>query len=326
MTTASLSVTIACYNHDAFVGDALEAIMSQSRAADQIVLVDDGSTDNSYDVMRSFADREPRIQLVRFDENRGARAARQHAIELCTGTYLYNAAADDRISAGFIEKSMNILEKYPQAGMSTTLSLQIDSEGNDLGVFPTPVVSYNPTYIAPDVAANKLRHFGAWFMGNTAIYKRAAIPEAGGHRPDLGAFTDGFLMHVIALRFGACYIPEPLACWRKMPESLSSKQAKDVSRMREVIERASWLMESPESPYAGLFPKQYPPHWRRRNKYWMGEANLNAGTPPHSDQFRKRFCKLLLLFQSATWPASLLMLRWWCYNFRYRMRRRATGK
>jgi hypothetical protein len=84
---------------------------------------------------------------------------------------------------------------------------------------------------------------------------------AGGYRPDLRSFADGFVMQVIALSHGVCFVPEPLAAWRRMAEGFSGKTIATPSIACEIADRAAHYMQT---EYRELFSPRYVRKWRSR--------------------------------------------------------------
>jgi glycosyltransferase involved in cell wall biosynthesis len=118
----NLSVVLANYNHGGFLQECLEAILAQSRPADEILVVDDGSTDDSLDVLAVLAVKHPLIQVIRNQQNMGVPYSQERGLSLCSGQYLFFPAVDDRILPGMFEKSMAILEQHPEAAFSMGLT------------------------------------------------------------------------------------------------------------------------------------------------------------------------------------------------------------
>jgi len=86
---SSLSVTLANYNHAQYVAQAIEAIVTQSRPPDEFIIIDDASTDNSFEIISSYASRYPYIRLERNERNLGAVATGRHLANMAKGDYVY---------------------------------------------------------------------------------------------------------------------------------------------------------------------------------------------------------------------------------------------
>ena len=111
MTTAvTLSVVVPNYNHAKLIGRALQALMAQERAADEIILVDDGSTDDSVHVIEEFAANAPAVTLLRNAHNLGVIPTLERGLRAARGTYVYFGAADDFVLPGFFETALQRLD------------------------------------------------------------------------------------------------------------------------------------------------------------------------------------------------------------------------
>ena len=349
MSRKTLTAALTCYNHGPYVGKALQALIHQSRPPDQIVIVDDGSTDDSNDVIRSIADGHANILVHRHESNQGARDARHKAVTMATGDYLYNAASDDQVLPNLVDMNMRMLEAHPEAAACTAQSLVMDASGQLTGLLPVPIVAQEPVYLSPDDVKARLCRYGAWFLGNTAVYRRTVFSEPGALNISLGPFVDGFLMHVTALRYGICYVPEPLAVWRQVDSGLATSTSRDVTRMREIVNATTDLMRSSDD-FEGLFPEKYVRDWERRQSYWMTAVNARdlhaeeiafldtfAGIPTQFGAMDRIVAALLrfgmslrhsmtmayALLRTATWPASILMLNWYVRHLRFKFWDRA---
>jgi hypothetical protein len=183
--------------------------------------------------------------------------------------YLYFAAADDVVLPGFFERSLALLERYPRSGLCSARVRIIAEDGRDKGVFETALPSREACYFSPETCAALLYRDESWIMGTTTIYRRDALLAAGGFDPALLGYTDGFAGRVIALTSGCCFIPEVLASWRRLEESISARTA-GSSLVLAVADRALELMAT---VHRGRFPTGYAPRWRRR---WLfGAVSLH---------------------------------------------------
>lgn len=272
MPRPTLSVTLPNYNHASYIGEALESILGQSRRPDEVIVVDDGSSDHSVEIIQRFALRYPEIRFFRNEKNMGPMFTINKAVALASGDYLHHAAADDRILPGFYEKSMELLRRHPGAGVCSALMIEINEEGAGLGVLAVPIVSKQPCFFPPGQVKKLLLSHGTWIQGLTVIHRRDALLQAGGFDPRLGSYCDTFHYEVTALKYGACFLPEVLAAWRRSDAGYAGSTMRSASRTREIVEYAVQLMESPR--YAGLFPFGYARQFERRYLFWFGQKAL----------------------------------------------------
>ena len=258
-----LSVVMPNYNHAHYISEALEAILAQSFRPLEVIVVDDGSSDNSIEVIETFARRDRLVCLLRNERNMGVVFSANLGLEHAAGDYVYWVSADDRVLPGFFEKAMNLLAQHPQAGVCSALVLAMDEHGQDLGLIPTPVISRTPCFVSPEKAVALLLRHDSWIVDATTIFRRAAMP-AEGLIPELRSHCSKFMSKVIALKYGACFIPEPLAVWRRTESCFSFTTGADPDAMLDIMHYAGQLMRS---TYRDLFPPDYVDYWERRWLY-----------------------------------------------------------
>src|ERR1700693_4007863 len=126
----TLSVVLPNYNHGKFVGRALAALLTQERAADEIIVIDDGSTDDSVTVIERIAATAPAIRLLRNPGNIGVIPTLQRGLEAARGKYVYFAASDDWIFPGFFALALRRLEADPDSGLFCGEAMLIDGRTN----------------------------------------------------------------------------------------------------------------------------------------------------------------------------------------------------
>jgi glycosyltransferase involved in cell wall biosynthesis len=125
-----IAVVIPLYNHAAYVGDAIRSVLGQTRAVDKIVIVDDGSTDDSTEIVRAFG--EPRIELYT-QPNAGAHAALNRGIEKAVGCdYVAILNSDDVFAPERISKCAAFLDETPSIDVVATRLSLIDSTGGEI--------------------------------------------------------------------------------------------------------------------------------------------------------------------------------------------------
>lgn len=109
---ASLSVVVTNYNYRNFVVEAVESALAQTRPADCIIVVDDGSTDGSSDLLRQRYGEDARVRLL-FDQNGGQLAAFQRGVAAAEGDVVCFLDADDRWAPDYLEKIGALFDARP---------------------------------------------------------------------------------------------------------------------------------------------------------------------------------------------------------------------
>lgn len=110
-----VSVIIPLYNAEKYIFQALESIVNQTYQNIEIIVIDDGSTDNSEDIVYSI--HSSKIKLIKNEHNLGVSATRNRGIELARGKYIALMDADDISYLDRIEKQVNFLEKHNDFGL-----------------------------------------------------------------------------------------------------------------------------------------------------------------------------------------------------------------
>ena len=113
----TLSVVMPNYNHAEFLPISVAAILSQLQLPDEIVIVDDGSTDQSRSVLERLASAEPRIRLVFNSKNNGAIHSINRGLQVSRGKYVCLMAADDVAYPDFFSTAMVAFKRFPNVAL-----------------------------------------------------------------------------------------------------------------------------------------------------------------------------------------------------------------
>lgn len=245
MTEPTLSVVIPNYNHGKYLAGCLEAILAQSRPAQEVIVVDDGSTDNSVEILEGLARQHPTLKVFRNEVNRGALYTINRGIDLAKGDFLSLAAADDQVMPGFFEKSMALLARHPHAGLSATTCRFRDMESG-LVYHLGSTVSKEPCFLPPDQVVEACRSGKLIVFTSTMILRREALIQAGKYLPELRWHGDWFAYFVVACRHGVCIVPEVLAEFRVFSSGFSKKGMRNTKDQMAVLRKAVELLESDE--------------------------------------------------------------------------------
>lgn len=291
-----LSVVLPNYNHADVLPRALDALIAQDRPADEIVIVDDGSTDGSRTLVERYAARVPAIRLLANDRNQGVIPALQRGLAAARGTYVYFAASDDWVLPGFFSRALALLDAYPEAGLFCANAVLIDAEtGRPAGYRPIARPLSRAGAVDAAGAAALLTRIDNWILTGSTIFRGEAIGAAGGLDARLGTLADGMLARKVALTRGFCYAPVPAAIWcvsgAGASRSTALTQGEDVLRTVPPIIAAD-----------PAFPAWYSDLFKRRWRFATARLALE----------RKPFDRPLLrtMGPRAAWLRSLLEGAW----------------
>lgn len=126
-----VSVIMPTYNCGRFIAQSIQSVIMQTVTDWELLVVDDGSTDNTYEVLKPFLEKYPNIVYIRLEGNQGPAAARTEAIRQAKGTYIAFLDSDDVWFADKLKKQIAFMEENG-AVFSCTAYAQMDEEGNSL--------------------------------------------------------------------------------------------------------------------------------------------------------------------------------------------------
>lgn len=242
--TPTLSVIMPNYNDAAYIEEALDAVLSQSFKANEIFIVDDASTDNSLQIIQPYIEKFKNVRLLRNERNLGSNAAVNRVLPLVKDDYLFFPSANDKILPGFFEKSMGMIERYPQAGISAVDIFFLHPDGRLIRE-PKEPFSDKPEYFSPSALISRMKNRRFYVPhGCGVIFKRSSFLKAGGFRLDMGSASDWFAIHVMAFRDGLCYVPEALVANRRIPGSISEVSGKNLNLQRNVYRLGHSILKS----------------------------------------------------------------------------------
>ncbi len=125
-----ISVIIPTYNHDKYISEAIESVLNQTYQDFEIIITNDGSTDNTIKVIESFKDE--RIKLFSLTKNQGVATASNHCIKQAKGEFIAILDSDDIFFPDKLAKQVEFLDNHPHIGAVFSYAHIIDDDGNDL--------------------------------------------------------------------------------------------------------------------------------------------------------------------------------------------------
>ncbi len=273
--TPLLSVVLPNYNHARFLEAAVGSIFAQSLLPDEVIIIDDASTDGiSWPLIGSIASRHGMIRAERNPANLGVVRTINRGLALARGRYIHFAAADDVIAPDFYARCLPLLCAHPAAGLCSALSVIIDAGGRFRGLLPIPIVADAPAFLPPERCRDLLGRVDSWFMGNVSLFRREALLDVGGFREELRSFCDSFASRAVAARYGACFVPAALGAWRRMDAGFAARSARDLTWMGETLGAVQSLMTG---PFAQEFSPQLRNRWAGRWRYAMVQTAIGLG-------------------------------------------------
>jgi glycosyltransferase involved in cell wall biosynthesis len=216
---AKISVVIPCYNSTAFLAEAVESAARQSRRDFELVLVDDGSTDDTRALIAELAAQHGQISTV-LQSNRGVAGARNAGIAVARGHYILPLDADDLIAPTMLEACARILDGDPQTALVFT-------DREDFGLL-AGIVSSGVFELA------RLKYFNQIPYGS--MFRRRVWEAIGGYRTNVSGFDDwDFWLAAAARGFRGHHIAQPLLHHRRHQGSQLGQIVGDYERLYATI-------------------------------------------------------------------------------------------
>jgi len=226
-----VSVMIPCYNHENYIIDSLESIKNNGYSKIEIVLIDDGSHDNSYEVAKDWLEKNNNYfcnYIIRKQENIGVCSTMNRLIQLVNGKYLTGLASDDKLIKGSIKKRVDYLENHKDKLVVFGDARSIDENNNVLcEEYQKNIIKANKKALVCDKTRNSeliLRWSvpGPVLMMDKRVYNKEYI---GLYDESLiGEDRDFFLKCMAKNILG--YIPDQVAEYREVQNSLSRDKTK----------------------------------------------------------------------------------------------------
>jgi glycosyltransferase involved in cell wall biosynthesis len=222
----TVSIIIAAYNAAGTIGEALASIPPAISRSYEIIIIDDGSTDNTSAVVEAHA-LAPQYKIIR-QANAGVSAARNAGIAEATGEYVFFFDADDVLCPRAIDRLLGLIENTPHIVLAYGNYVNTDERGNVLGIrhhlhhVPRP---------RGDVVDRLLQ--ANFIVTGAALIRRSALQQAGGFNTALKFAEDWELWCRIALQGDFAWLRgEPVMQYRRHPQSSTAvyKDLVELSR------------------------------------------------------------------------------------------------
>ena len=171
-TRVRVSVVIPCFNYGCYLSETVESVLSQTLRELEVIIVDDGSEDNSREVAQRLVAAHPgaSIRLICQPNSGSPGAARNTGVEQASGEYILCLDADDILAPDYLRACVSALDGHPEAAIAYG-DLQMFGDSHQL----VDTRSWNAR---AELEAN--------FIGSASVFRRTAFEAVGGYAPELG--------------------------------------------------------------------------------------------------------------------------------------------
>ncbi len=221
----TVSVIIPCYNGAAFLVEAIESVLSQSYSHYEIIVVDDGSIDNTREIAQRYT-----VKYI-YQKNQGVVAARNRGITEASGNYLVFLDQDDILLPNALEIGINSLHSHPECGFVAGLSQSINAEGS-------PMMEQDEEQQQIKVANYQTLLMGQAFVPpSSLIFQKAAVESIKGFNSNWNRGTEDYDLYLrIARKFPIYCHNQIVVKYRRHDSNVSNNAARILEECLKVLD------------------------------------------------------------------------------------------
>jgi glycosyltransferase involved in cell wall biosynthesis len=234
-----LSVVMAGYNADQYIQRAVESILGQTYRHFELIIIDDGSTDRSWEILRNFQD--SRIRLIRNDHNLGQTCSLNKGLALARGEIIVRHDADDYSNTDRFRVQVDFLRNHPDVGLLGASYYFVDDQDELLDIVYLPETN-------AELQARLLE--GNIFCHGSVMIRTDIIRKVGGYNEAFRVTQDYDLWLRLAEHCKLANIQQPLYYFRFDGETITRKNRPTQLAFRRLArdlaqQRRSWGKEDP---------------------------------------------------------------------------------
>ena len=207
--TPRVSIVIPTYNRSTIVRRAVDSVFAQTFHDFEVLVVDDGSSDNTRDALSGYDDR---LRYI-FQKNQGPAAARNHGMQLARGEFIGFLDSDDLYFPNNIEAHLRQFNANPATGLVYSGCEIVDHQGN-------PIRTFRPNPMDRGEVLERLIRYN-FITSSTVLMRRVCFDQVGGMNTNLWFAEDWYYWLRIAARFPIDFVEEPLVRYQRSQVALS---------------------------------------------------------------------------------------------------------
>ena len=217
-----ISVVMSVYNGEKHLRESIESILNQTFTDFEFIIVNDGSTDNSLEIIKSYDDE--RIKIINNEENIGLTKSLNKAIKQARGVYIARQDADDISLSNRLELQFKFLEKHPEVALLGTGIYVIDENGDEI----------EKRIMHPNPKRSLLK--GNRFIHGSVMFRKSVIDELGAYNETLRYSQDYELWLRLSKEYDVRNLTVPLYKLRMHKSSILSRKVEE-QQMYAVLAR-----------------------------------------------------------------------------------------
>ncbi|OLE73685.1 MAG: hypothetical protein AUG12_04310 [Acidobacteria bacterium 13_1_20CM_2_57_8] len=228
-----ISVVIPCYNQARFLGKAVESVLSQSHKELELIVVNDGSTDETERVASQYL-ADPRFRLIN-QKNAGLPAARNRGLSESQGDFLNFLDSDDWLAQDMLRTLLTTLDQNPEIAFAYCDIKIVDAAGAPGDTFS---VGAAREILNGDIFGSLVQ--SGYFPPHTVLIRRSVLDDVGPFDEQLGGHADYELwLRASGKGHHALYVDQKLACYRIHGNNMSSNRQHMFSTREAALQKIS---------------------------------------------------------------------------------------
>lgn len=240
MPTPKVSVVITSYNHGRFISEAIQSVLNQTFQNFEIVVVDDHSTDDTLDVIRSFEDN--RIHLITSEVNLGVSITTNQGIGHAKGQYIALLASDDACLPDRLDAQVDFLDQNPHIAAVFGLPELMDEQGNSLGGSDTASKALRLPDLSAETVLAEFFFECNFLWAPSAMLRRDAVHSIGPFDARLTNLQDfDYWVRLLLSSHNLYVLPQPLIRYRLLDDQRNLSAPRRDTILRHHFEYAMIL-------------------------------------------------------------------------------------
>lgn len=259
-----VSVILPTYNYAQFLPESVGSILLQTYKSYEILVVDDGSTDNTKEVLSPFMQK---IKYIKLEQNRGLPIARNIGIQSAQGKYIAFLDADDLWLPEKLQTDVNYFDQHPEVSMVYSRHINIDEKGYTLSSNRKKRLPSGNIFIQLFSEQN-------FIISSSVVVRRDVFATTGLFDERLFNCQDWDMWLRIAFYFKVAGINKPLVKYRHNPRSLSKNRDNVLKYQKLVIDKTYNTFNDKEFGISEkLYKKRLASHYAKTGRYYLRIGN-----------------------------------------------------
>lgn len=225
-----ISVVMPAYNAEVYIANAIESVLNQTYLQLELIIIDDGSADQTLAIAEGYAQGDSRVRIVKSEKNRGLAAACNLGIQAAQYPWIARLDTDDQALPERFEKQMQAAEAQPEVGAWGCYAYHVNGSGEVLSVARVGVTTQEAFF--------ERRRLGLLIhaLHPSVMIRKDLLEKVGGYNENLRTTQDLDLFDRLAEHAPILVIPEPLILYRVHGSSISMAKYSTQRRMVRWLE------------------------------------------------------------------------------------------